>query len=166
MKAKKGCYNNLDHKNVTDNKTFWKSIKPLFFYKSGAFHEIKLVEQDLILDQKKILQSFLPILYEGSFKYKLPKIPQPLSEYRLCWGSDNEINRIPYRSKKKKKLVKSDQFFSGEQYFSPTNNFTRIKLTPAKNFYQIFFLLNKNQITEILKKLSDLFTIIWLSGVG
>ena len=68
--------------------------------------------------------------------------------------------------KKKKKLVKSDQFFSGEQYFSPTNNFTRIKLTPTKNFYQIFFLLNKNQITEILKKLSDLFTIIWLSGVG
>ena len=32
--------------------------------------------------------------------------------------------------KKKKKLVKSDQFFSGEQYFSPTNNFNRIKLNP------------------------------------
>ena len=46
---------------------------------------------------------------------------------------------------------------SGGQYFSPTNNFTRLKLTPTKNFYQLFFLLNKNQITEILKqKLSDL----------
>ena len=56
----------------------------------------------------------------------------------------------------KKKPVKSDRFFSDGHYFSPTNNFTRLKLTPTKNFYQLFFLLNKNQITEILKKLSDL----------
>ena len=48
-----------------------------------------------------------------------------------------------------KNPVKSDQFFSGDQYFSPTNNFTRLKLTPTKTFYQLFFLLNKNQITEI-----------------
>ena len=42
--------------------------------------------------------------------------------------------------------------FSGDQYFSPTNNFPRLKLTPTKNFYPLFFLLNKTQITEILKK--------------
>ena len=29
-KAKKDYYNNLDHENVTNNKTFWKSIKPFF----------------------------------------------------------------------------------------------------------------------------------------
>ena len=29
-KAKKDYYNNLDHENGTDNKTCWKSIKPLF----------------------------------------------------------------------------------------------------------------------------------------
>ena len=39
---------------------------------------------------------------------------------------------------------KSDQFFSGDQYFYPTNKFTRLKLTPTKNFYQLLFLLNKN----------------------
>ena len=33
-KAKKDYYNNLDHENVTDNKTFWKYIKPLFSEKS------------------------------------------------------------------------------------------------------------------------------------
>ena len=53
-----------------------------------------------------------------------------------------------------KNSLKSDQFFSGGQYFSPTNNFTRLNLTPIKNFYQLFFLPNKNQITEI-----------WLNGV-
>ena len=34
-----------------------------------------------------------------------------------------------------KKTVKSDQFFSGDQYFYPTNNFPRLKLTPTKNFF-------------------------------
>ena len=33
-KAKKDYYNNLDHENVTDNKTFWKSIKPFFLKKA------------------------------------------------------------------------------------------------------------------------------------
>ena len=28
-KAKKDYQNNLDYKNITDNKIFWKSIKPL-----------------------------------------------------------------------------------------------------------------------------------------
>ena len=60
------------------------------------------------------------------------------------------------KKKKKKKTLKNDQFFSCDQYFCPTNNFTRLKLTPTKNFYQLFFLLNKNHITEILKKLSDI----------
>ena len=55
-----------------------------------------------------------------------------------------------------KKPVKRDQFFSGDHYLSPTNNFPRLKLTPIKNFYQLTFLLNKNQITETFKKLSYL----------
>ena len=34
-KAKKDYYyNNLDHENITDNKTFWKSIKPFFLKKA------------------------------------------------------------------------------------------------------------------------------------
>ena len=51
-KAKKDYYNNLDHENVTDNKTFWKSIKLCFSEKDSAHNKITLVEQDLILDKK------------------------------------------------------------------------------------------------------------------
>ena len=50
-KAKKDNYNNQDHKNVTDNKTFWKSIKPFFSEKGSTNNKITLVEQDLILDK-------------------------------------------------------------------------------------------------------------------
>ena len=50
-KAKKDYYNNLDHENVTDNKTFWKSIKPFFSEKGSTHNKITLVEQGLILDK-------------------------------------------------------------------------------------------------------------------
>ena len=51
-KAKKDYYNNLDHENATDDKTFWKSIKPFFSEKGLTHNKITLVEQGLILDKK------------------------------------------------------------------------------------------------------------------
>ena len=36
-KAIKDYYNNLDHKKVTDNKYFWRSVKPLFSDKKFIF---------------------------------------------------------------------------------------------------------------------------------
>ena len=42
-KAKKDYYNNLDHENVTDNKTFWKSVKPLFSEKGLTHNKITWV---------------------------------------------------------------------------------------------------------------------------
>ena len=71
-----------------------------------------------------------------------------LTGFFMSWKTQKNI---PYQLKKS-----GEKFFSGGQYFSPTNNFTRLKLISIKNFYQLFFLLNKNEITEILKKLSDL----------
>ena len=55
--------------------------------------------------------------------------------------------------KSPKKPVKSDKFFSDDQYFSRTNNLIWLKSTPTKNFYQLFFLLNENQKTEIFKNI-------------
>ena len=50
-KKEKKNYNNLDHDNVTDNKTFQKFIKPLFSGKSSTHNKIALVEEDVILDK-------------------------------------------------------------------------------------------------------------------
>ena len=52
---------------------------------------------------------------------------------------------------------KSDHFFSGDQYFSPTDNLIRLKLITTINFYQLVFLLNRNKITEHLKKIIRYF---------
>ena len=63
-----------------------------------------------------------------------------------CYGN-------PFTLSMKKNPVKSDYFYSSDQYFTLTNNFTRLKLAPIKKFVQLFFLLNKNQVTEIFKKI-------------
>ena len=73
--------------------------------------------------------------------YNVPSIASATRSRRnisiLCCLSAPVHKSLIYHigeKKKKKNLVKSDQFFSGEQYFSPSNNFTRIELTPSKNF--------------------------------
>ena len=44
-KTNQQYYNNLDHKSVADNKSFWKNIKPYFSDKSLNFNKIMLVEK-------------------------------------------------------------------------------------------------------------------------
>ena len=48
-KVKKKYYNNLDIKLVVDNKTFWKTVKPLFSEKHFSNNKITLVEDDEII---------------------------------------------------------------------------------------------------------------------
>ena len=70
---------------------------------------------------------------------------------------------IPYR--RTKNTVKSDQFFNGDQYFSSASNFTWLNITPTESVYQLFYLLNKNQIMGTLSGYRIYYNIIWLSGV-
>ena len=53
-KEKKKQYNNLDLKVVDDNKTFWKSIKPLFSNKQNVSQKnIVIVEKDKIISKNE-----------------------------------------------------------------------------------------------------------------
>ena len=49
-KAKKDYYNNLDHWKVTDNKSFWRTVKPLFSDKNSSFSKVTLIENELLLN--------------------------------------------------------------------------------------------------------------------
>ena len=48
-KGKKEYYQNLDEKNVIDNKKFWKTVKPLLSDKSVSREKIKLTENEKML---------------------------------------------------------------------------------------------------------------------
>ena len=52
-RQKKNYYNNLDMKVFNDNKTFWKRIKPLFSEKSSSNRNITLIENDIVISDKR-----------------------------------------------------------------------------------------------------------------
>ena len=54
VNEKKKHYNNLDLKVLDDNKTFWKSIKPLFSNKQNVSQKnIVIVEKDKIISKNE-----------------------------------------------------------------------------------------------------------------
>ena len=58
-KIKKDYYNNLDYKNIIDNKCFWKYIKPLLSERNAISNKITLFEDNSILENNnKIAETF------------------------------------------------------------------------------------------------------------
>ena len=58
-KAKKEFYGNLNPSTICDNKTFWKTVKPIFTDKSVSTDNIILVENNKIVnDDATILEIF------------------------------------------------------------------------------------------------------------
>ena len=56
--TKKNCYNGLNEKDVSDNKTFWKTVKPFLSDKIVSKEQILLVENDeIISEDRKIAES-------------------------------------------------------------------------------------------------------------
>ena len=57
-KEKKLFYNNLDIKLITDNKTFWKTVKPFFSEKNNNRKKIVLLEgEEIISDDTDVAES-------------------------------------------------------------------------------------------------------------
>lgn len=52
-KAKKDYYGSLDEKHATDNKTFWKTVKPFLSDKMVNSPKIKLVETNEIINNEE-----------------------------------------------------------------------------------------------------------------
>ena len=52
-KEKKSYYGNLDTNKITDNKTFWKTVKPLFSNKTVNSDQITLIKNDIIISENK-----------------------------------------------------------------------------------------------------------------
>ena len=47
-REKKNFFNNISTPDITDNKTFWKTVKPLFTDKIETKFKIKLIEKKVI----------------------------------------------------------------------------------------------------------------------
>ena len=61
-KTEKKLYVNLNHKDIADNKQFWRTVKPLLSDKSKSNEKITLAEDNKIIskdkDNAELLNSF------------------------------------------------------------------------------------------------------------
>ena len=61
-KSKREYYSSLDVKNITDNKTFWKTVKPFLSDKLTSTQKIILIDNDKIVksndDAARLLNTF------------------------------------------------------------------------------------------------------------
>ena len=58
-KIKFNFYNNLNPASISNNKTFWKNVKPMFSDKRTSNININLVENnDVISDDNKVAESY------------------------------------------------------------------------------------------------------------
>ena len=73
-KSKRDFYNNLDNRNVTINKLFWKTVKPFFFDKGPMRQKITLIENDEIIgNNKEISEIFNNFFSSIVAKLNIPK---------------------------------------------------------------------------------------------
>ena len=80
-KTKQQYYNNLDHRKVADNKSFWKYIKPLFSDKSSNSNKITLVEKDLILEKNDdIAETFNDFFISVVSNLNIPRYKDPFTD--------------------------------------------------------------------------------------
>ena len=58
-KTKKEFYNNLDVKYITENKLFWKTVKPSFTDKNLKDEKVTLVENNKVVsEESKLVEIF------------------------------------------------------------------------------------------------------------
>ena len=74
-KAKKNYFGNLDETKVTDNKKFWKVVKPYFTDKGSLDEKITLVENDEVVDSEKVAEIFNHLFGTTVKDMNLPKPP-------------------------------------------------------------------------------------------
>ena len=65
-KSKREYYSNLDVKNITDNKTFWETVKHVLSDKVTSTQKITLTENDKIVkndnDTARVLNTFFSVI--------------------------------------------------------------------------------------------------------
>ena len=58
-------YNNLNVKKITDNKTFWKTVKPSFTKKTLVDEKIVLTENDTTFSEENKIAEIFRSYFDG-----------------------------------------------------------------------------------------------------
>ena len=152
---KKNFYSSLDTKVVTDNITFWKTVKPLLSEKVTKHSKISLVEDDKIISRgDQIAKKF------SEYFINIPTLNMPSNGYKCPDSSEQDpILKIldKYKNHPSIKLIKAK---NNSQVFK----FSQIDIEEVKKSFQSLDpkkAAQKDYIkTNLLKKNIGLFSKI------
>ena len=81
--TKKEYFNNLDTKKVTDNKTFWKTVVPIFSNKNPKSDKVIPNEQGkTVSDEKELCRTFSTYFANTVSDLQIPKIQEDVFDIR------------------------------------------------------------------------------------
>ena len=167
-KEKKAYYSNLNIRDVTDNKTFWRKVKPLFSEKVNLQTKILLVEKGNDLSDPEISSEVEKVISEDMeiavtfnefFVNIVPSLKiSPKENYETDVGNDNEsiLNYInKFKNHPSIKVIKSRKkeeqtfTFSYASYEEVLNEIRKLQTTKTTQ---------QNDIpTKILKENLEVF---------
>ena len=100
-KSKKQYFNKIEVKNVTDNKKFWKTIRPKFSNKCKIANAIILVEDEKILQDEKAIAN--------TFNNHFTDVTHSLGLKKKNIGLENTLLKTFRNSENIKKIKESQQ---------------------------------------------------------
>ena len=101
--TKRNYYNNLDLKLITDNKMFWKTIKPLFSDKTKACQKMTLVENESIVsDDDAIAETMNTFFSDVIAKLEIKEVDTEMVPDNI----KEKVERAVFKFKKHPSVIK------------------------------------------------------------
>ena len=118
-KTKREYYSTLDEKNICDNKTFWKTVKPILSKKIKSNERITLIENDEFLKTEKgtaeVLNAFFSNIVQNL------AIQQYNVDDPICENINDPLLKAIVRYRHHPSIVAIKKFRNSKSHFSFKN---------------------------------------------
>ena len=154
-KTKREYYSNLDEKNICDNKTFWKIVKPMLSKKIKSNERITLIENDEIIKTEKgtakVLNAFFSNIVQNL------DIQQYNVDDLICENINDPLLKAIVRYRNHPSTVAIKKFCNSKSHFSFKNVQKEEILKELNNLNINKATQNTDIPTKIIKENSDIF---------
>ena len=115
-KTKIAYFNNLNPSSITDNKAFWKTVRPAFTDKKCSHDDIILIDnENIISDDKQVANTFSDFFANSVQELKISFNPDLISDD--C-NSDDAIMKACFKFEKHPSIMKIRDIHSSSPSFS------------------------------------------------
>ena len=118
-KTKREYYSNLGEKNICDNKTFWKTVKPVLSKKIKSNERITLIENDEVIETEKGTAEVLNAFFSNIVQSQ--DIQQCNVDDPICEDINEPLLKAIVRYRNHPNIVAVKKFCNSKSHFSFKN---------------------------------------------